>query len=160
MPDLKAQPDFDLTSAHKFFSANCFNKTWDYIDNLARDAKDGDMMLMLAMASLWHWTQREDCTGQNLSVGYWQVSRVFALLGQADNARHFGQMSLDLAKSNSLAPFYVGYAYEALARAESIAGNNTKIEEYLAEAQRWANQVTEVDDKQLLVKDLNTIDKG
>ncbi len=154
---MPTQPDFDLKSAHKYFSATCFNQTWDYIDKPDRSAEDNDSMLSLALASLWHWTQRDDRAPRNMSVGYWQVSRVYALLAQADNARHFGQMSLDLAQSNGLAPFFVGYAYEALARAESVAGNKTKMQEHLKEARRWADQVTEKDDQQLLVKDLNSI---
>ncbi len=154
---MPTQPDFDLGPAHEYFSAHCFNQTWDHIDKPSRDAKEDEAMLLLAMSSLWHWTQREDCTPKNFAIGYWQVSRVYALLGQADNSRHFGRLSLDLARSNSLAPFYVGYAYEALARAELVAGNKTKMEEHLKEARGFAEQVTEADDKQLLIKDLDNI---
>lgn len=32
-------------------------------------------MLLSAMASVWHWMNREDHTHSNLSVGYWQISR-------------------------------------------------------------------------------------
>ncbi len=82
MPD---NPDFDLQVTHRYFSGNCFNKTWEFIDNPNRTDKNNLSMLQTAMASLWHWSQREDAKPQNLSVGYWQVSHVFALLGQADN---------------------------------------------------------------------------
>ena len=133
-------PDFDTASAHRYFSAHCFNSAWDLIDNADRTPEEDQQMIDLVRASIWHWTQRDDCTDQNLSVGYWQASRVYALVGQADNARRYGKMSLD--KSEGGEPFYTGYAYEALARAESVAGNKDKAEEYLGKARAFAEKVT------------------
>ena len=49
-------------------------------------------MLRLSLATTWHWTQRPDCTSTNLSIGYWQTARIYALLGQAENARRYAQM--------------------------------------------------------------------
>ncbi len=91
-------------------------------------------MLTLSMASLWHWTQRKDCTVTNLSIGYWQLSRIFALLRQADNARHYGELSLETAQQEGTEEFCLGWAYEALARTESVAGNKDKTEAYLVQA--------------------------
>ncbi len=31
---MEKNPDFDLASAHKYFSAECFNLTWDFIEKL------------------------------------------------------------------------------------------------------------------------------
>jgi len=39
------KPDFDLFSAHKFFAAQCFNQTWDYIDKPTRTKSEEDSML-------------------------------------------------------------------------------------------------------------------
>src|SRR4030065_2947069 len=115
--------DFDIVASHKYFSADCFNRAWDYIDKPVRTRSEEDMMLQLSLASLWHWTQREDCTATNLSVGYWQVSRVFALLRQADNARSYAELCMEASQREGVLPFYLGYAYEALARSELEAGN-------------------------------------
>ena len=150
-------PDFDVAAAHKYFSAECFNQAWDLIDKTDRTPEENETMIGLSIASTWHWTQRADCAPANLSVGYWQTSRIYALLGQADNARHYGQLSLGALQGDDVPPFYRGYAYEALARAESVAGNKTKMEAFLAEARRAAEAVTEADGKQALLADLNTI---
>ena len=83
------KPHFDISAVHRYFSTMCFNKTWEFIDNPHRSPDEELVMLQTAMTSLWHWSQREDATPQNLSVGNWQVSRVYALLGQADNARKY-----------------------------------------------------------------------
>jgi hypothetical protein len=146
---------FDITAAHKFFSTDNFNKTWEFIEKKDRSHEDNLTMLHTAMASLWHWTQREDVTSVNLSVGYWQVSRVFCLIGQADLARTYGRMSLKHAET--LLPFYKGYACETLARAEMLANNRVIMLEYLNRARELANQIKEEEDRQLLLKDLDTI---
>ena len=149
-------PTFDVTAAHKFFAADCYNQAWSYIDKATRTPADDASMLQTAMASLWHWSQREDATPTNFSIGYWQVSRVFALLGQADNARRYGEMSLQSAQDGAEIVF-VGFGYEALARAEMVAGNTEKMKEYLAQAWSCAEKVGDKDDKDQLVKDLETI---
>ena len=69
-------------------------------------------MLLLNLASLWHWTQRPDCTPGNLSNGYWQLSRIYALLGQADAAQQYGQLCLKSSQGEGTLPFHLGYAYD------------------------------------------------
>lgn len=147
------QPKLDVDLAHKYFSANCFNNAWDYIDKKERTAAENEQMILLSLASLWHWTQRDDCDDGKKSIGYWQASRVYALAGEADNARKYGQLCLDVTPKD--ASFYVGYAYEALARAESVAGHADKAKQYLAEARRCAEKVEAADEKKLLVDDLD-----
>jgi len=150
-------PDFDVAAAHKYFSVEFFNKAWDYIDKPNRSIDEADMMLHLSLASLWHWTQREDCTSTNLSIGYWQVSRVFALLRQAENARHYGELCLEASQKEGVLPFYSGYAYEALARAELVVGNQDKMEGYLNQAQEVAAILPDPQEKKQLLSDLDTI---
>lgn len=63
-------------------------------------------MLLLSLSSLYHWTQREDGAPRNLGIGYWQAARVFALLGQADNARTFATLCLEHSAGEG--PFFLG----------------------------------------------------
>ena len=149
------KPDFDTAAAHRYFSAMCFNKTWEFIDNPHRTSDEELAMLQTAMTSLWHWSQREDAKPQNLSVGNWQISRVYALLGQAENARKYAEVSLKLAEGYE--PFYVACAYEAFARAEMVAGNKAKMQEYLEKAFALAEKVEDEEDKQVLMADLGSI---
>lgn len=149
-------PGFDTQNAHKYFSAMCFNMAWQLIEKPDRTADDDEHLIRLAQASLWHWTQRSDCSAKNLSIGYWQASRVYALLREAENARKYARLCLDKTPADDL--FCLGYAYEALARAESIDDNAAKAREYLAEAWRHAAGVADAEDKQLLVNDLETLE--
>ena len=148
-------PTFDVPAAHKYFAADCYNQTWNFIDKPKRTPEEDLSMLQTAMASLWHWSQREDASPTNFAIGYWQVSRVFALMGQTENARRFGEMSLKSAQGGEVV--FIGFGYEALARAEMVAGNKEKMNEYLDQAWSCAEKVEEEDDRKLLVKDLETI---
>ena len=148
-------PDFDRDKAHRYFSAACFNEAWRFIRKTDRTPDDDEQMIRLTQASLWHWTQRRDCTRQNMSIGYWQASRVYAKLGRAEEARRYGQLCL--AETSEEVPFYRGYAYEALARAESVAGNRAVALKHSAEAARLAQRVTDLEDRAALLEDLETI---
>ncbi len=148
---------FDKDAAHRYFSADCFNRCWDFINKAERTPEDDEAMLHLSLASLWHWTQRADCTDQNMAVGYWQVSRVYALLRQAENARRYAQRCLEYAQKEGIPPFYLGVAYEALARAESIAGERARMKAYLAQAYQAAERITDMEEHKMLLDDLETI---
>ena len=148
-------PAFNVAAAHKFFSASCFNEAWKFIQKGDRTPGDDEQMLLAASASMWHWTQRPDCTPTKQAIGWWQLSRINAILGRADESRRFAQLSLE--HSSDEEPFFVGYAYEALARAELVANNRAQAQEYLAEAQRRAELVTDIEDRESLVSDLRSL---
>jgi hypothetical protein len=151
------QPPFDLVAAHKYFSAECFNRAWDFIDKPTRTSTENEQMLLHAFAALFHWTQRPDCTPENRSVSLWQISRVYALLDQPDNARQYAEQCHIESDSPDLPSFCLGYAYEALARAEMLAGNWDKMQAYLELAHPIAEKMEEDADRNLLLNDLATI---
>jgi hypothetical protein len=147
---------FDASEGHKYFAAHCFNRAWDLIEKLNRTPEDDRLMVAINQASIYHWLNRDDCDNKRLSIGYWQASRIQALIGHADEARRFADVSLSY--SAGLKPFYVGYAYEALARAEFLAGNAVEAAAHLKAAKALAAKVDEKDERELLLKDLATLD--
>ena len=147
--------EFDEEAAHKYFSSACFNSAWDLIDKPDRTPAEGLDMLLRAAASLYHWTKRTDRTPKNLSIGYWQVSRVLALLGHGGLARRFGQASLDASPNGDA--FYTGYAYEALARAAAAAGDMDEAKRFAAEGTKLAELVQDGSNREALLADLRSI---
>ncbi|UUO06739.1 hypothetical protein M4951_00140 [Blastopirellula sp. J2-11] len=145
----------DESTAHRHFATYCFNSTWDLIDQTDRSETESAQMLLRSAASLWHWSERDDCTPQNLSVGYWQLSRVLALLGEASLAARIGRICLDVSPADD--PFLVGFAYEALARAALVAGDKIEMDRCLTEATLRAGQVKDADKRESLEADLATI---
>ena len=154
---MTSTPSFDVEAAHRYFSTHCFNAAWDLLDKKERTPDENEQMIRLCLAATWHWTQRPDCSATNLSVGYWQAARIYAVLGQPDNARRYGQLCLSASQGEGVMPFYLAYAYEALARAESVAGNGQLMQVYLAEARRLLDRVGEAEERMQLEGDLNTI---
>jgi hypothetical protein len=153
-------PGFDVEKAHRHFSTQCFNRAWDYIDKPTRTPEEDQEMVLLSMASFWHWTQRYDCSPSTLSVGYWQLSRVHALTGQLDLARVYGLRCLEQARGVGTQEFHLGYAYEALARVEALAGDQEKKNKYLRMAGEVMESMTDEETRQTLAKDLETIPVG
>jgi hypothetical protein len=150
------EPTFNLNEAHIYFSTELFTTTWEYIEQADQRSPDEDMtMLHIAIASLWHWSQREDVTAEHLSAGCWQVSRVYNLIQQPHNARTYGLLALKHAEG--LDPFFKAYAYETLARAEMQCGHRVIMTVYLEKANELAKQIEDPDDRDLLLKYLSSI---
>lgn len=146
-----------IQAVHQHFSATCFNECWNFIDKAQRSPEETEMMLLLANTSFWHWTQRSDATKQHFSVGYWQLSRVHALAGHVDLARTYGERCLSVSEEGALDPFYLGYAYEALARTEQAAGIPAKAKQWLALAFAELEKVQDPESRSYLEADLKQL---
>ncbi len=144
----------DHAAAHRFFAAHCFNETWTLLDKTDRTEAEDREMLGRTLASLWHWRQRADHTPTNLSIGCWQAARVCALLGLSDLARQYADESLHNAGDD---PFCRGYALEALARAEAVAGHKGKAGQLVNDARTLAQSITDAGNRDALLADLATI---
>ena len=153
---MATEKQFDSTSAHEYFSKTCFNSVWDLIDKDSRSPREDEEMIHMAHASVYHWSQRTDCTDQNLSIGYWQLSRVYALINEADNAIKYGRSCLDYSQKEGVAEVFLGYAYEALARAFALTEEDKKKDELIKKAAQIAEGLSP-DDRTQLQGDLVTI---
>ncbi|WP_339727298.1 hypothetical protein [uncultured Gimesia sp.] len=150
-------PTFDVQAAHRHFAAACFNQTWNYLEKKDRTPAENLVMISTCHASLWHWTQFEKHTPENISVAYWQLSRVYAITNQPSNALSFGTLCLNMTREHQLSPFYLAYAYEALARAASVANKSEEVASFLEQAKKITETDLEGDEKQQLLTDLATI---
>ena len=147
----------DDAKVHENFSVYCFNSAWDLMDKTERTPTEDEDMLRLSMASCWHWTQRSDCTNQQLSIGYWQISRIHSMLGRSIEARRYGELCLAASHDTSVAPFSLAYAYEALARASALAKNEAMKLEYIDLANKVIETMSDAEMKTMLLNDLATI---
>lgn len=140
---------------HRKVGADLFNYTWSLIDQSRRSKETDDEMLHAAHASRYHWGHAGGPL--NRSIGEWQISRVYAILHRAEPAFFHGRRALEIARRSHLAPFYVAYGYEALARAASLAGKRRERNQYFRAAQRIGSRVRDSDDRRMLQQDLATI---
>jgi hypothetical protein len=147
----------DQQTAHRFFSVNCFTKTWELMGQPNRTPDEDESMVLQAVTSYWHWTQRDDVTPTNLSVGLWQLSRVYSLVKNERSAQIFAQKCLDLSEKQGVEPFYIGYAHEAMARAALIRGDHDQAQRHLLLGLQELQKVSDAEDKHLLHSDLHEI---
>ena len=153
---MTSEPEFDTALGHKKFAAAAFNRTWDFIELKSRTDDEVRQMLDAAHASSWHWRHRDDATPKNRSIADWQLSRVYALAGHGAIALDYGNLSLETALEVGL-PFFTGYAYEAIARANWVLGNLDDARAALASADEYLTQIPAEEDKALLRPDLDDI---
>lgn len=143
------------TALHKKLGIELFNYTWELLEKPQRTRAEDDTMIHAAHASRYHWGIAG--TPINLARGEWQVSRVYAVLGRAEAARFHGQRCLELCQENGIGDFDLAFAYEALARAASVAGQAPEKTKYLTMAQEAAQYVADPEDREIVVRDLETI---
>lgn len=148
----------DDQEVHRSFAPRCFNRTWELLDELGDNPSEdeADAAVLTAAASMWHWTQREDVTEKNLSVGAWLLSRVHAVAGRSEEAVYWADRSLQLAEKAGSEPFYLGYAYEALARAYGPSDAD-RAQQYLEVARDQAASVDDAELRELLEQDLQNV---
>jgi len=146
----------DAAAAHVRFSKDCFNRAWDLIVKIDRSPFEDEEMIRLNQASLWHWTQRPDCSDRNLAIGYWQAARIRAILGHADEAMRYAKLCLQY--SVELGPFLLGSAEEALARAAHAGGDRAAMTRHLERAHALARLIDDEADRTLLQDDLASLE--
>jgi len=151
------EPIFDLKEAHKYFSAACFNKAWELVEKEDRTQEEDEEMIQLSLASTWHWSQREDHSSTKQSISFWQISRVYAILGETENARKYGQLCLNVSMRDEVRSFYLAYAYETMARGEGIAGNREKMLDYVRKSRKIIERVIKDEEKKMIGDDLESI---
>ena len=140
---------------HKQLGMDLFNKVWEYLDMADRSVEDDDAMLHAAHASRHHWGQIG--APVNLARGEWQIARVYATLGRSEPAIHHARRSLDVCQANGIADFDLAFAYEALARGYSVAGNKEETAKNLKLGYDAAETVADKDDKDWTLQNLNEI---
>jgi len=136
-------------------AATLFNRTWVLLLKKRRTSQEREEMIHTVHASRYHWGR----IGKplNLSIAEWQLSRVYSVLRHSEPALYHARRCLAISRKAHLEPFYVGYAYEALARASSVAGNRPDRNRFLREAERFVERVHDQESRDLLVADLRTL---
>jgi hypothetical protein len=140
---------------HRKFAVNCFNGTWDLIEKSDRTPEDNARMIHMAHASRFHWG--EIGTELNFARGDWQISRVYAILGEGHNALKYAQSCLHICEENGFDDFDLAFAYEATARAFAVLGDQKMLDQHLELAKKTGETIAKEDDKKYFLSELETI---
>ncbi len=140
---------------HRKFAVDCFNGTWDLLDKTDRTKKDTFKMIHMAHASRFHWG--EIGTPLEFARGDWQISRVYAVLGRGEAAYIYGESSLNLCLENEIGDFDLAFAYEALARASAVLGDDEKLTKFKQLGQEAGETIADQGNKDYFFGELNSI---
>lgn len=147
--------DQDSQTLHRIYAIDLFNLTWDLMEKADRSQMEIDRMIHAAHASRYHW----EVVGEpvNLARGEWQISRVYAILGRSEPCYYHAQRCLQLTLDNNLQDFDLAFAYEAMARAFNLLGNQEKTGEYLTLANAAGQEIKDEGDRKYFMDELSTI---
>jgi hypothetical protein len=137
---------------HRRLGVDLFNHTWTLLEKPDRTPAEDDELLHATHASAYHWSRVG--APENLARGEWQVSRVNAVLGRGEAALHHAQRCLDHCLEHGIGDWDLAYAYEALARAHKVAGDEAEYRRNLELAREAGTRIAEGDDREHLERDL------
>ena len=148
-------PDLDRETERRL-AAGLFNETWRLLDMPKRLPEQDDEMLHAAHASRYHWGN----VGEPVTWarGEWLCSRVYAVLRRPSSAIWHAHRCLELlTEFGGGEDWDEASAYEALARAYSVAGSKKERDVWLARAREALKSVTSAEDREPIEEDLKSI---
>lgn len=148
--------EIDPTTRRKL-AADLFNHVWTLLETPARTPAQDDEMLHAAHASRYHWGAVTIGEPVNLARGEWQCSRVYAVLGRAEPALWHARRCLAINEANGVADWDLAAAYEAMARANLIAGDHAEVTRWKAKATAALDGIADADDREIIEGDLATL---
>jgi hypothetical protein len=142
-------------NAERALAVSLFNETWRLMKLERRKREQDDDMIHTAHVSAHRW--RQGGKPENFARSEWQCSRVYAVLGRGEPALWHARRCLEMCEEHGIGDWDLAFAYEALARAQAVAGSGDEMRRYVALAREAGERIAEDDDRELLFADLATI---
>ena len=139
---------------HRQLGVDLYNEVW----RLMETREDDDRMLYAAHASAYHWSLAPEFEPKNRARSEWQISRVYTVLGRGEPALHHTRRCLVLTKhdADNMEDWDLPFAYEALARANSVAGDDAEAR-YELLARRSGADIAELENREHFEEALATL---
>lgn len=151
-------PEKQEKDTHQKFAIDLFNLTWDLIEKEGRNEVETDRMIHAAHASRYHWEVVGEA--ENIARGEWLVSRVYALLTRIEPCLYHAKACLKTTLKNELQDFDLAFAYEAMARALDLTGDEVEKAKYLALAEEAGVKIEDPSDRKYFLSELRSIQPG
>lgn len=141
--------------AERYFAIDFHGKTWNLLDKPDRTAAEDELLLDYVHASLAHW--RVAGTPLNLQRGLWFLSRVYSVLGQTSSSLYYAKRCQEetIQHKELMKDFDIAFAYEALARAHALAGDQAEAKNYHSLAESAGKAILDDEDRKVFEADLN-----
>jgi hypothetical protein len=153
----EAQTGSDLD--HRQLGVDLYNATWKLLEQTSRTPADDDAMLNATHASAYHWSRAAGAGPEHAARGQWQIARVNAVLGRGDAAVYHSRRCLELCTENGVGDWDLAAAYEGLARAHHVAGNDAEYRRNLQLGREALQQIADEEDREHIAEDLDELER-
>jgi hypothetical protein len=145
---------YNEPEAHRHFAATLNGEVWGLLEKADRSPAEDERMIHAAHASCYHWLAVG--TGVHHQRAEWLIARVYAELGLADAALRHAYRCQELTEEHTdlMQDFDQAYAYEAVARANALAGNQAEALKHLRLAEAAGQAIADDQSKQFFLGDL------
>jgi hypothetical protein len=152
---MEEKKSYTLQEAEQYFAKALNGEVWALLGKADRTASDDERMLYAAYASCYHWLQAG--TGTHQERGEWLIAHVCTVLGLKDEALRHASRCLELTQQHPdlMKDFDVAYGFEAMARANALAGNRDAALKYYRLADEAGKVIADAEDKSIFLGDFN-----
>jgi hypothetical protein len=142
---------------HRQLGVDLYNYTWTLLEKEDRTRDDDDELLSATHASAYHWSRAAGTGPQNAARSQWQISRANAVLGRGDAALYHAERCLEHCTENGIGDWDLAAAYEALARAHKVAGNDAEFRRNVDLGREALAQIADEKDREHIAEDLDSL---
>lgn len=142
---------------HRQLGVDLYNYTWSLLENENRTRADDDAILNATHASAYHWSHAAGAGPQNAARSQWQISRVNAVLGRGEAALYHAERCLEHCTENGIGDWDLAAAYEALARAHKVVGNDAEFRRNVDLGRDALAQVADKEDSEHIAEDFDSL---
>jgi hypothetical protein len=141
---------------HQELARSTNGEVWKLLEKEPRTAEDEHIMVDSAHASNYHW--RRTGSVVNLQRGEWLLARVYTVLSHNQEALWHAKACLALTEENpgKMQDFDLAYGYEAIARAQALAGAADLAAENKSKARELGEKIAEEESRQWFQADFNS----
>ena len=152
---MDAAKTFTIDEAHKHFAKTINGRVWELLQKQHRSQDDDDELLHAAHACTYHW--RFAGTAVHQQRGEWLISRVHVVLGHGNEALRHAQRCFELTEANRqlMQDFDIAYAFEGMARAQAMLGDQKLADEFLMLAEQAGNVIADEEDRSIFQGDFD-----
>ena len=148
-----------MSSQERQLGVDLYNSSWALMELADRTPEQDDELIHHVHASMYHWLQAPECEPKHRARGEWLCSRAYAVLGRAEPALHHAQRCLEICEqhADNIEDWDLAFAYEALARANRVAGNEEEARRFERRGRQLADEIADPEDKDIVLKDYATL---
>src|SRR5512146_1014191 len=146
---------YTLDEAHEHFAKTINGRVWELLQKPDRSRSENDEMLHAAHACTYHWKFAGAAVHQQR--GEWLISHVHVVLGHANEALRHAERCFELTQANKdlMKDFDIAYAFEGLARAHAMLGDEKMAGEFLYLAEQAGNGIADEEDRSIFMNDFD-----